>query len=86
MVTPLTAAAGLLWKKEVEAGTPPGLLHLHMWLGIGISVFLILIAIWRGMIQSRGQSASNSYLFAAFLLTGALIYQGSLGGLMVFGF
>jgi uncharacterized membrane protein len=86
LVTPLTAAAGLLWKKEVEAVTPPPLLHLHMWLGIGIAMFLILVAIWRGVIHSRGQAVSISYFIVAFLLLGGLVYQGSLGGLMAFGF
>jgi len=86
IVTPLTAAAGLLWKKDVQAVTPPTLLHLHMWLGIGISVFLILLAIWRGAIHSRDQFASTSYLTVALLLMGALVYQASLGGLMAFGF
>jgi len=86
IVTPLTAAAGLLWKTDVQAVTPPTLLHLHMWLGICISVFLILLAIWRGVIHSRGQFAGTSYLIIASLLMGALVYQGSLGGLMAFGF
>jgi uncharacterized membrane protein len=86
IVTPLTAAAGLLWKKDVQAVTPPTLLHLHMWLGIGISVFLIILAIWRGVIPSRGQFAGTSYIIIASLLMGALAYQGSLGGLMAFGF
>jgi uncharacterized membrane protein len=46
-------------EKDVQAVTPPTLLHLHMWLGIGISVFLILLAIWRGVIHSRGQFAGT---------------------------
>jgi uncharacterized membrane protein len=86
MLTPLTATAGLLWKKEVEAVTSPTILHLHMWLGIGITLALVALASWRGAIHARAQSPSALYFTAALLLLAALVYQGSLGGLMAFGF
>ena len=86
MITPFTAVAGLLWKKEVQAGAPPALLHLHMWLGISVTAALIALAIWRGTIHARTQFASTPYLLMASLVMAVLIYQGSLGGLMAFGF
>jgi uncharacterized membrane protein len=85
-VTPMTAVAGLFWRKEVGKNLPQDVINLHQWLGISIAVVLILLAAWRGTLHSRDQAPGILYLIGASLLTMALIYQGSLGGLMAFGF
>jgi uncharacterized membrane protein len=85
IVTPLTVTAGLLWRKEVGKFLVPGMINTHQWLGISLSVVFILVAWWRGTIHSRDGNPAVMYFIAVFLITLALIYQGTIGGMMVFG-
>ena len=54
-------------------------------LGSSLAVIFILLAIWRWRIQKKNAVPGVSYMVVVAIVTLALVYQGSLGGLMVFG-
>lgn len=84
-ITPLTAAAGWWWKSAVAAELPARLITVHEWLGTTAAVIFIALASWRWRIHQRDEAPSTAYMAFAFVAVIALIYQGSLGGMMVFG-
>jgi len=87
-ITPLTAAAGWWWKTQfmhTPGSLPANLILVHQWLGSTFVLVLIVLAIWRWRIQKRDESPGLLYLAIAAISTLALMYQGSLGGSMVFG-
>ncbi len=84
VVTPFTALAGWFWKQSVETMLPPDILTLHQWLGTSLGVLFLFLAGWRFTIHRKDQKPTGSYFFLAFLTLVALVYQGSLGGKMVF--
>lgn len=85
IITPLTAAAGWWWKSKSAGALPPSIIAVHEWLGTSLAVIFILLAIWRWNIQKRNAAPGMVYLIVTGIVVLALIYQGSLGGLMVFG-
>lgn len=85
VITPLTAAAGWWWKRSVGPELPPNLILVHQWLGTTAVVLFIVLAVWRWRFYKRGVAPSAGYLAFALLVVIALVYQGSLGGAMVFG-
>lgn len=85
IVTPMTATAGWFWKRQIEAGLPPEIILQHQWLGISLAVAFIGLAIWRGIIHLRDEKPGVLYFLLAFAVVAALIYEGNLGGSMVFG-
>jgi uncharacterized membrane protein len=85
VITPLTAAAGWWWKSKAAAGLPPEVIAVHQWLGTALAVAFIILATWRWRIYRRDVVPSRGYLGFALLTVLALVYQGSLGGLMAFG-
>ena len=85
IITPLTGAAGWWWKSQVGPALPPALITVHEWLGTSLAVIFILLAIWRWRIQKRNAVPGVSYMVVLAIVALALVYQGSLGGLMVFG-
>ncbi len=84
-LTPLTALAGLLWKKSVGSALPPETIMIHQWLGISLAIALIILAIWRWSIYARSEAPGVLYILLAFIVVLALVWQGTLGGEMVFG-
>lgn len=86
-ITPLTALTGWLWKNslDVAAAPPDNIIFLHQWLGSSLAVVFIVLAIWRGRFHLSGEVPSIAYFFLAIVVLVLLIYQGSLGGMMVFG-
>jgi uncharacterized membrane protein len=84
-ITPFTGLAGLAWKKSVADMVPPEMLHTHEWLGISLAVILAALATWRWRFGKRALAPSTGYLVVVFIAVVALVYQGSLGGAMVFG-
>jgi len=84
-ITPFTGLAGLMWKKSVAGMVPPEVLRRHQWLGITLAAALVLLAIWRWRIQARNSAPAAGYLVIALIVVAALVYQGSLGGQMLFG-
>lgn len=84
-ITPFTAIAGWLWKRSVVAGLPAETIFTHQWLGISLAVAFVILAIWRWSIYSRREPPGAAYLVVALIVVLALIYQGTLGGAMVFG-
>jgi uncharacterized membrane protein len=84
-ITPFTALAGLLWKKSVGSALPPETIMIHQWLGISLPIALIILAIWRWSIYSRTEAPGLLYMLVAFIVVLALVWQGTLGGEMVFG-
>ncbi|MCU1284322.1 MAG: Plastocyanin-like protein [Acidobacteriales bacterium] len=84
-ITPFTALAGLWWKQSVAAALPPTTLMTHQWLGISLAVLFIVLALWRSSIHKKDGAPGIPYLLLALLFVFALMYQGSLGGEMVFG-
>jgi uncharacterized membrane protein/plastocyanin len=84
-ITPLTVAAGWWWKHEVGPDLPTKLITIHQWLGTAAAVAFVVLGLWRWSIYKQRVQPSFAYLACAFLAVLALIYQGSLGGTMVFG-
>ena len=85
LITPLTAVAGLLWKRQSAGTLPAGMIVVHQWLGISLALAFVVLAIWRWSIQKREQTPGAAYLLFNAITVLALVYQGSLGGAMVFG-
>ncbi len=85
VITPLTAAAGWWWKSKAAGGLPPEVIAVHQWLGTALALIFIVLAIWRWRIYKRNIAPSWGYMGFALLVVLALVYQGSLGGLMAFG-
>jgi plastocyanin/uncharacterized membrane protein len=85
IITPLTGLAGWWWKAKTAAALPPNLIMLHQWLGTSLAVAFIFIAVWRWRIYKRDAVPGLGYLAIAAVVVLALIYQGSVGGAMVFG-
>jgi uncharacterized membrane protein len=85
IVTPGTALAGWLWKKEIGDGLPAEIIQRHQWAGIALAVSFIAMAGWRLRIHMRGQRPGTIYFLLAFVVLAGLIYQGVLGGGLVFG-
>lgn len=85
-ITPFTAAAGWWWKhSKNSAELPAQLITVHQWLGTAAALVFIALATWRWRFHQKGTSPSPAYLGCALLAVLALVYQGSLGGTMVFG-
>jgi plastocyanin/uncharacterized membrane protein len=85
LLTPLTVAAGWWWKHQSANDLPHKLITVHQWLGSAAALLFIVLAVWRWRIYQRGASPGIAYLALAAAAVGALVYQGSLGGAMVFG-
>lgn len=85
LITPLTAAAGWWWKVTEGSALPANLIRVHQWLGTAAVLLFVVIAIWRWSIHKRDASPSYAYLTFALIVVLAVVYQGSLGGRMVFG-
>jgi uncharacterized membrane protein len=84
-ITPFTAAAGWWWKHTAGSALPANLITVHQWLGTLAAVLFIVLAVWRWSIHKRAVSPSFAYLTFALIAVLALVYQGSLGGKMLFG-
>lgn len=85
VITPITGAAGWWWKAQSAGALPANIITMHQWLGTSLAVVFILLAIWRWAIQKRNAVPGAGYLVVTAIVALALVYQGSLGGLMVFG-
>lgn len=87
LITPLTALTGWLWKNSLDtaAAPPDDIIFLHQWIGSSLAAAFIILAIWRGRLHLRGEAPSIAYFLLAIIVLVLLIYQGSLGGMMVFG-
>lgn len=85
VITPFTAAAGWWWKLTEGSALPAKLITVHQWLGTAAVLLFVVLAIWRWSIHKRDASPGFSYLTFALIVVLALVYQGSLGGRMVFG-
>lgn len=84
-ITPFTAAAGWWWKITAGSSLPPNLITVHQWLGTSAVIVFAVLALWRWSIHKRDATPSFAYLTFALIAVAALVYQGSLGGRMVFG-
>lgn len=85
IVTPLTAMAGWFWKRQIEAGLPAEIISQHQWIGISLAVAFVGLAIWRGVTHLRDEKPGALYFLLAFAVVATLMYEGKLGGSMVFG-
>jgi len=85
LITPLTGAAGWWWKLQSAGTLPPELITVHQWLGTSLALVLIVLAIWRWRLYRQNAVPTLAYLAFAVAAVLALVYQGSLGGAMVFG-
>jgi plastocyanin/uncharacterized membrane protein len=85
IITPLTGAAGWWWKSQSAGTLPPNLIAVHQWLGTSLALVFIVLAVWRWRIYRRNAAPTFGYLAFALVAVLALVYQGSLGGAMVFG-
>jgi plastocyanin/uncharacterized membrane protein len=85
IITPLTGAAGWWWKLQTAAALPANLIAVHQWLGTSLVVLFVVLAFWRWRIYQKSATPTVPYLLFAAVVMLALVYQGSLGGLMVFG-
>lgn len=84
-ITPFTAAAGWWWKWAAGEDLPAKVIAVHQWLGTAAVLIFIALAFWRWSIHKRGVPPTVAYLVCTLLAVLALVYQGSLGGAMVFG-
>lgn len=84
-ITPLTVIAGWWWKSQVGHDLPARMITVHQWLGTTAAALFVVLAVWRWRIQRREALPSVSYLALAGVAVLALVYQGSLGGAMLFG-
>jgi plastocyanin/uncharacterized membrane protein len=84
-ITPFTVAAGWWWKHAAGSALPANLITVHQWLGTLAAVLFIVLALWRWSIHKRAVPPSFAYLTFALIAVLALVYQGSLGGKMLFG-
>jgi uncharacterized membrane protein len=84
-ITPFTGLAGLWWKKQVGDALPADLIRTHQWLGITLAVVLLALGIWRWRLHERDEVPNGAYLAVAMVAVLALVYQGSLGGKLLFG-
>jgi plastocyanin/uncharacterized membrane protein len=84
-ITPLTVFAGWWWKSTEANQLPAELIAVHQWLGTAAALLFIVLAVWRWKLHRRGMPPSWTYLVFALCSVLALVYQGSLGGAMVFG-
>jgi plastocyanin/uncharacterized membrane protein len=85
IITPLTGAAGWWWKIKSAGTLPPELIAVHQWLGTSLAVLFIVLAVWRWRLYRQNAVPTLAYLAFAAVAVLALVYQGSLGGAMVFG-
>ena len=84
-ITPLTVAAGWWWRHAAGPNLPARQVAVHQWLGTAAAVGFLVLATWRWRIQQREVPPTAAYLAYTAILVLALVYQGSLGGAMVFG-
>lgn len=84
-VTPLTGLAELWWKKQAGDTLPPELVFRHQWLGIGLAVLFVVLAVWRWRIYRESGVPRWGYLVLCLVSVAALVIQGSLGRAMLFG-
>jgi len=85
IITPLTGAAGWWWKSKSAGALPPEIIAVHAWLGTSLVLVFIALAVWRWRLYRKNAVPTLPYLAFAVVAVLALIYQGSLGGAMVFG-
>lgn len=85
IITPLTGAAGWWWKIKSASTLPPELIAVHQWLGTSLAMVFIVLAVWRWRLYRQNAVPTLAYLAFAVVAVLALVYQGSLGGAMVFG-
>jgi plastocyanin/uncharacterized membrane protein len=85
IITPLTGAAGWWWKSKSAGTLPPDLIAVHEWLGTSLALVFIVLAVWRWRLYKQNAVPTLPYLAFAVIAVLALVYQGSLGGAMVFG-
>lgn len=85
IITPLTGAAGWWWKIKSAGTLPPELIRVHQWLGTSLALVFIALAVWRWRLYRQDAAPTLAYLALALVAVLALVYQGSLGGAMVFG-
>jgi uncharacterized membrane protein len=85
VITPFTAAAGWWWKLTEGSALPAKLITVHQWLGTTAVAFFVILAIWRWRIHKRGTAPTLPYFAYALIVVLTLVYQGTLGGRMVFG-
>jgi uncharacterized membrane protein len=86
LITPLTVFAGWFWKNSLPAtALPDDIIFVHQWLGTLLVLLFVIQTVWRGWLFFKEQETSYIYLSLAFIILAALMYQGSLGGKMVFG-
>jgi plastocyanin/uncharacterized membrane protein len=85
IITPLTGAAGWWWKSKSAGTLPPELIAVHQWLGTSLALVFIALAVWRWRLYKQNAVPTLAYLVFALIAVLALVYQGSLGGAMVFG-
>jgi plastocyanin/uncharacterized membrane protein len=85
IITPLTGAAGWWWRIQSAGALPPQLIAVHQWLGTSLALVFIVLAVWRWRLYRQNAVPTLAYLAFAAVAVLALVYQGSLGGTMVFG-
>ncbi len=84
-ITPLTVLAGWWWKHSAGPDLPARLITVHQWLGSSAAVIFVILAVWRWTFYKRDIPPTIAYLVLTFVGVLALVYQGSLGGAMLFG-
>src|SRR5262249_42323528 len=76
IITPLTVLAGWFWWMEDDNGMTG--MNIHKWLGTGLAVCLVGLAVWRWWFFKSNRWPSLIYLLIVLCVVGALVYQGNL--------
>lgn len=83
-VTPLTAASGWLWLRDIGE-MAHGDMVIHQWLGTALPLLLIPLSVWRYRIHARATQPTKAFLAALIIVLGLVTFQGHIGGRMTFG-
>jgi uncharacterized membrane protein len=83
VITPFTAITGWLFWMSDDSGVTG--MTIHKWLGTGLTVLLFGLFAWRLKLHRKQRWATTPYLSLGVIFVAALVYQGHLGGVQVFG-
>jgi uncharacterized membrane protein len=84
LMVPLTVVSGWLWMDSM-GGVDHWAMPWHKWIGVGLGIAIIPLAVWRGWRYWKGRGPGWGYVLPAVVVLFALTVQGDLGGAMSLG-
>lgn len=78
-------AAGYYDMQHADLNEPTHeLVHLHMWVGVALTVGIVGLLIWRWRVRREAQQIGAAYSTVALLVMALALFQGWYGGEMVY--